>query len=67
MKELFEALQAALRRGETAALCTILGASGRPRAAPAQRWRSSPTGARLGTVGGGAVELRTIEMAKRQF
>ena len=27
MKELFEALLAALRRGETAALCTILGAS----------------------------------------
>ena len=28
MKELIEALLAALRRGETAALCTILGARG---------------------------------------
>ena len=37
MKELFEALLAALRRGETAALCTILGASGSaPRGAGAQ-------------------------------
>lgn len=37
MKELFEALLAALRRGETAALCTILGASGSaPRGAGAK-------------------------------
>ena len=64
MKELFEALLAALRRGETAALCTILGASGSaPRGAGA-KMAVFADGSTIGTVGGGAVELRTIEMAK---
>ena len=64
MKELFEALLAALRRGETAALCTILGASGSaPRGAGA-KMAVFADGSTIGTVGGGAVELRTIAMAK---
>ena len=63
MKELFEALLAALRRGETAALCTILGACGSaPRGAGA-KMAVFADGSTIGTVGGGAVELRTIEMA----
>ena len=64
MKELFEALLAALRRGETAALCTILGASGSaPRGAGA-KMAVFADGSTIGTVGGGAVELRTTAMAK---
>ena len=64
MKELFEALLAALRRGETAALCTILGASGSaPRGAGA-KMAVFADGSTIGTVGGGSVELRTTEMAK---
>ena len=64
IKELFEALLAALRRGETAALCTILGASGSaPRGAGA-KMAVFADGSTIGTVGGGSVELRTTEMAK---
>ena len=67
MKELFEALLAALRRGETAALCTILGASGSaPRGAGA-KMAVFADGSTIGTVGGGAVELRTIELAKEEI
>ena len=64
MKQLFEAMLAALRRGETAALCTILGVSGSaPRGAGA-KMAVFADGTSIGTVGGGAVELRTIGMAQ---
>ena len=63
MKEVFEALLAALRRGEPAALCTILGVTGSaPRGAGA-RMTVFTDGTTIGTVGGGAVELRTAQMA----
>ena len=55
MKELFEALLAALRCGETAALCTILGASG------------SPTGARLGRSAAAPLNSEPLRWQKRQF
>ena len=63
MKEVFEALLAALRRGEPAALCTILSVTGSaPRGAGA-RMAVFTDGTTIGTVGGGAVELRTAQMA----
>lgn len=64
MKELFDALISALRRGEDAVLCTILGATGSaPRGAGA-KMAVFADGSSVGTVGGGAVELRSIAMAQ---
>ena len=54
MKELFEALLAALRRGETAALCTILGASG-----------SAPRGAEDGAEPVSYTHLRAHETGRK--
>jgi len=56
MKELFEAMLAALERGENVVLCSILASSGSsPRGAGAKMavFRDGHT---LGTIGGGAVE-----------
>ena len=64
MTELFDALISALRRGEDAVLCTILGATGSaPRGAGA-KMAVFADGSSVGTVGGGAVELRSIAMAQ---
>ena len=59
MKELFEALRAALDRGEGAVLCTIVASSGSaPRGAGAKMAVFADGGSR-GTIGGGAVEARS--------
>jgi len=56
MKELFEAMLAALCRGEDAVLCSILASSGSsPRGAGA-KMAVFRDGSTLGTIGGGAVE-----------
>ena len=58
MKELFEALRAALDRGEGAVLCTIVASSGSaPRGAGA-KMAVFADGACRGTIGGGAVIVR---------
>ena len=63
MKQLFDALGAALERGESAVLCTILASSGStPRGAGA-RMAVFEDGRTLGTVGGGAVEQEAIRQA----
>ena len=63
MKQLLLELADALRRGENAALCSILAASGSaPRGAGA-KMAVFADGRTIGTVGGGSVELRTTAMA----
>ena len=63
MKELISALLAAVQRGERAVLCTVLASSGSaPRGAGA-RMAVFRNGNTLGTVGGGAVELRVRQEA----
>ncbi|WP_294512411.1 XdhC/CoxI family protein [uncultured Intestinimonas sp.] len=64
MKELFEALRAALDRGEGAVLCTIVASSGSaPRGAGA-KMAVFADGACRGTIGGGAVERKSQEYAQ---
>ena len=63
MKELFDALRAALDRGEKAVLCTIVASSGSaPRGAGA-KMAVFADGSALGTIGGGAVEHKSLEYA----
>ena len=64
MKKLFEAISAALQRGERAVLCSVLASSGSaPRGAGA-RMAVFADGAACGTVGGGAVELQAMQTAR---
>ncbi len=63
MKELFERLCAALARGEDAALCSILGASGSSPRGLGAKMAVFQDGATLGTVGGGAVESQAQRAA----
>jgi len=64
MKELYSRLHAALKRGESAALCTVLSSSGStPRGAGA-RMAVFPDGSIAGTIGGGAMEYRAIGDAR---
>ena len=63
MKKLFDAMIAALERGENAVLCTILASSGStPRGAGA-RMAVFADGSAVGTVGGGAVEFSAYTQA----
>ena len=63
MKELLTAMLAALARGERVVLCSIFASSGSsPRGAGAKT-AVFADGHTLGTVGGGAVELRSVERA----
>ena len=63
MKELLTAMLAALERGERVVLCSIFASSGSsPRGAGA-KMAVFADGHTLGTVGGGAVELRSVERA----
>lgn len=65
MKELLDAMLAALARGECCVLCSVLEASGSsPRGAGAKMAVFSD-GTALGTVGGGAVELECARRARR--
>lgn len=65
MKAFFEALEAAMLRGENAVLCSVLAASGStPRGAGA-KMAVFADGRILGTVGGGAVEQLAIKRALR--
>ena len=67
MKELFEALLAALRRGETAALCTILGASGSaPRGAGA-KMAVFADGSTIGRSAAAPLNSEPLRWQKRQF
>lgn len=64
MKPILDALLAALSRGETCVLCTVLASSGSaPRGAGA-RMAVFADGKTVGTVGGGAVELQCTRRAQ---
>ena len=64
MKEILNAMLAALERGETAVLCSVLAADGSsPRGAGAHM-AVFADGTALGTVGGGAVERQSITLAQ---
>ena len=64
MKQIIAPVLAALRRGESAVLCTVLAASGStPRGAGAHM-AVFADGSAAGTVGGGAVELKATEEAQ---
>ena len=56
MEQVFSAVAAALRRGEGAALCTILSASGSTPRGPGARMAVFSDGTMAGTIGGGAAE-----------
>ena len=63
MKKLFDALREALRRGEDAVFVTIVASSGSaPRGAGA-RMLVTPRGRICGTIGGGAVEYKSEQIA----
>ncbi len=63
MKQIFEAVRAALSRGEDVVLCSILASSGSaPRGAGA-KMAVFADGTTAGTVGGGAVEQHTQRLA----
>ncbi len=64
MKKILDAMLAALDRGERVVLCSIFASSGSaPRGAGA-KMAVFADGSTLGTVGGGAVELRSAERAR---
>ena len=64
MKTIFEALRAALDRHEPAVLCTIVASSGSsPRGAGA-KMAVFADGSTLGTIGGGAVEHKSLAYAQ---
>lgn len=65
MIRIFELLSDALQKGEAAVLCTIItGHGSAPRGAGA-KMLVFQSGTTCGTVGGGAVELHCIELAKK--
>ncbi|MBO5461480.1 MAG: XdhC family protein [Ruminococcus sp.] len=64
MKHIFKKMIEQLKQNEDVVLCSILGSSGSsPRGAGA-KMAVFADGTTMGTVGGGAVELRSIEIAK---
>lgn len=64
MKALFEALRAALVRGERAVLCTIVASSGSSPRGEGAKMAVFADGTALGTIGGGAVEQKSQEYAR---
>ena len=63
MIELFTKLRQQLQRGGSAVLCSIIASSGSaPRGAGA-KMAVFPDGSTVGTIGGGAVELRSTQLA----
>ena len=64
MKALFEALRAALVRGERAVLCTIVASSGSSPRGEGAKMAVFADGTALGTIGGGAVERKSQEYAR---
>ena len=66
MKKIYSALDAALSAGRSAVLCNIVdGRGSTPRGAGAKLLVPSEGAAVLGTVGGGAVEYRAEQYARR--
>ena len=59
MKALFEALRAALARGERAVLCTIVASSGSSPRGEGAKMAVFADGTAAGTIGGGAVERKS--------
>ncbi len=67
MKQLYEALRAALSRGEDAVLCTILETSGSTPRGPGAKMAVFRDGSIAGTVGGGRLEYQSIQDALSVF
>jgi len=63
MKQLFHTLRDALRRGEDAVLVTIVASSGSAPRGTGARMLVTPRGRLCGTIGGGAVEYRSEQIA----
>ncbi len=63
MKKLFDALQDALTRGEDAVLVTIVASSGSAPRGTGARMLVTPRGRICGTIGGGAVEYKSEQIA----
>lgn len=63
MKELFDALRSALRNGEDAVLVTIVASSGSAPRGTGARMLVTARGRICGTIGGGAVEYRSEQIA----
>lgn len=64
MKEILDALLAALAAGESAMLCSVLAADGSSPRGSGARMAVLADGTSLGTVGGGAVERQTLDLAR---
>ena len=63
MKQIFETLRNQLRSGGSAVLCSIIASSGSSPRGEGAKMAVLPDGSTVGTVGGGAVEQRSIQMA----
>ena len=63
MKTIFTALQDQLQRGGCAVLCSILASSGSAPRGEGAKMAVFPDGSTVGTIGGGAVEYQSAQMA----
>ena len=63
MKQIFETLRNQLRSGGSAVLCSIIASSGSSPRGEGAKMAVLPDGSTVGTVGGGAVELRSTQLA----
>lgn len=64
MKNLFTAMLDSLKQGEDLVLCSIIASSGSTPRGKGAKMAVFADGTALGTVGGGAVEYHSIELAK---
>ena len=64
MKHLFEELRQVMERGEAAVLVTIIASSGSTPRGAGSRMLVKEDGTIRGTIGGGAVEYRAIQIAR---
>ena len=65
MERLFHQIRDALMRNEDLVLCTIIASSGSTPRGSGAKMAVFADGSTLGTVGGGAVEYESIQLAKR--
>lgn len=65
MKTLFSALSACLSAGRGAVLCSITAKSGSTPRGPGAKMLVPEAGTLAGTIGGGAVEYRAVELARQ--
>lgn len=65
MKTLFDALTACLTAGQGAVLCSITASSGSTPRGPGAKMLVPADGESIGTIGGGAVEYRALQLARQ--